>query len=126
MTTENTLKRSLSMKKIITAIVATGITFSLAIAPALAAGTDSPKIDERQVNQQKRIDQGVQSGQLTEKEAKKLNKQQEKINKKETKMKEDGKLTKKERAKLRKEQEKADKKIYKEKHDKQTTAPAVK
>ncbi|KAF0182949.1 MAG: hypothetical protein FD164_903 [Nitrospirae bacterium] len=112
------------MKKIIPSIVAAGITFSLAVAPALAAGTDSPGIDQRQMNQQKRIDQGVQSGQLTEKEAKKLNKQQDRIEKKEAKMKEDGKLTKKERAKLKKKQDKAGKKIYKEKHDKQTTAPA--
>jgi hypothetical protein len=114
------------MKKIITAIVAAGITFSFAVAPALAAGTDSPGIDQRQVNQQKRIDQGVQSGQLTEKEAKKLNKQQERISKKEARMKADGNLTKKERAKLKKEQDKASKKIYQEKHDNQTTAPAVK
>ncbi|HSW64865.1 MAG TPA: hypothetical protein VLH56_16375 [Dissulfurispiraceae bacterium] len=112
------------MKKIITAVVAAGITLSLAVAPALAAGTDSPGIDQRQVNQQKRIDQGVQSGQLTEKEAKKLNRQQDRINKKETKMKENGKLTKKERAKLKKKQDQASKKIYKEKNDKQTTAPA--
>lgn len=112
------------MKKIITALAAAGITFSLAIAPALAAGTDSPAVDQRQVKQQKRIDQGVQSGQLTEKEAKKLDKQQDRIEKKEAKMKEDGKLTKKEREKLKKEQDKASKKIYKEKHDKQTTAPA--
>ncbi|NLI28870.1 MAG: hypothetical protein GX423_02210 [Nitrospiraceae bacterium] len=114
------------MKKIITAIVAAGITFSFAVAPALAAGTDSPGIDQRQANQQKRIDQGIQSGQLTEKEAKKLNKQQERISKKEARMKADGNLTKKERAKLKKEQDKASKKIYQEKHDNQTTAPAVK
>lgn len=113
------------MKKIITAIVAAGITFSFAVTPALAAATDNPGVDQRQANQQKRIDQGVQSGQLTEKEAKKLNKQQERINKKEAKMKEDGKLTKKEREKLKKEQDKASRDIYKEKHDKQTTAPGV-
>jgi Skp family chaperone for outer membrane proteins len=113
------------MKKIITAFAAAAITFSLAIAPALAAGTDSPGIEQRQINQQKRIDQGVQSGQLTEKEAKKLDKQQARIDKKKAKMKEDGKLTKKERAKLKKDQDKASKKIYKEKHDNQTTAPAV-
>jgi peptidoglycan hydrolase CwlO-like protein len=114
------------MKKIITAIVAAGITFSFAVTPALATGTDSPGIDQRQANQQKRIDQGIQSGQLTEKEAKKLNKQQERISKKEARMKADGNLTKKERAKLKKEQDKASKKIYQEKHDNQTTAPAVK
>lgn len=112
------------MKKIITSIVAAGITFSLSVAPALAAGTDSPGIDQRQVNQQKRIDQGVQSGQLTEKEANKLNKQRDRIEKREAKMKQDGKLTKKERAKLKKKQDKAGKKIYKENRDNQTTAPA--
>lgn len=36
-------------------------------AAALAQSTSTPNIDQRQENQQKRIDQGVQSGQLTRK-----------------------------------------------------------
>ena len=60
------------MKKIISSILTGSITFMLAVAPAIAASTDDPGIQKREALQQKRIDQGVESGQLTPKEAGKL------------------------------------------------------
>jgi hypothetical protein len=99
------------------------------IAPAMAqtpapASTNTPRIDARQDNQAKRIDQGVASGQLTPKEAAKLDAGQAKVQAAEDKAKADGKVTKKERAKITKKQNKQSKKIAKQKHDNQTTAPA--
>jgi hypothetical protein len=86
----------------------------------LAAQTSTPRVDQRQANQDARIRQGVQSGELTAKETAKLEKGQAKVQALEDKAKADGKVTPKERAKLAKAQSKQSKKIYKEKHDKQT------
>ena len=93
--------------------------------PALAQTT--PGVDKRQANQDARIQEGVQSGQLTAKETAKLEKGQAKVEKKEAKAKADGTVTAKERKKLAKAQNKQSKKIYREKHDNQTqpgVAPA--
>jgi hypothetical protein len=96
-----------------------------AAALPVAAQTNTPRVDQRQANQEARIQQGVQSGQLTDKEAAKLEKGQAKVQKKEDKAKADGKVTAKERARLAKEQDKQSKKIHQQKHDKQKQAPAT-
>ncbi len=86
---------------------------------ATAAGTDTPRIDNRQANQEKRIDQGIASGELTKREAKRMNHQQAVVNKAEDKAKADGVVTAKERARLTKAQNKTSKRIYRQKHDAQ-------
>jgi len=91
------------MTEIITTIFTGGIAFILAVAPAFAASMDNPGIQKRKANQERRIDQGIQSGQLTAKEAGKLEPRETKIKHDEERMKSDGKLTGKERAKLTKE-----------------------
>ena len=90
-----------------------------AAALPVAAQTSTPLVDQRQQNQEARIQQGVQSGQLTPKEAAKLEKGQAKVQAAEDKAKADGVVTPKERAKLAKKQNQQSKKIYKEKHDAQ-------
>jgi hypothetical protein len=99
------------------------ILVAAAALPAAANPTQTPTVGERQVNQEARIQQGVQSGQLTPKETAKLEKGQAKVEADKEKAMADGKVTKKERKKLAKEQDKQSKKIYKQKHDKQATAP---
>ena len=101
------------------AIVAAAVA---AIALPVAAQTSTPRVDQRQANQEARIQQGVQSGQLTAKEAAKLEKGQAKVQAAEDKAKADGVVTPKERAKLAKKQNKQSRKIYREKHDKQTAS----
>lgn len=98
--------------------------FALAALPA-AAQTSTPRVDERQANQEARIQQGVQSGSLTGKEAAQLEKGQAKVQAKEDKAKAGGTVTQKERAKLAKAQNKQSKKIYQQKHDPQKKAPAA-
>ena len=88
--------------------------------PAFAQTTSTPRIDQRQKNQQQRIDQGVKSGELNRKEAERLQKGQARIQKMENKATADGKVTAKERAKIEKAQDRESKRIYREKHDKQT------
>lgn len=87
--------------------------------------TATPRIDQRQANQQKRIDQGIASGQLTPKEAARLENREAKIAKHEAAAKADGKVTKAERRKLEREENRASKAIYKQKHDGQKVAPVA-
>jgi hypothetical protein len=77
-------------------------------------------INKRERRQQERIADGVKDGELTQKEARKLEKEQAKIHTAEAKARADGELTAKERAKIQKRQSKASHHIYKEKHDRQT------
>jgi hypothetical protein len=83
------------------------------------AQAETPVIDERQTNQEQRIDQGIVSGQLNEREANRLNKQQEHVNKMEDRAKSDGVMTKKERARIGAAQDRASRHIAREKHDRQ-------
>jgi len=108
------------MKKII-GIVLAGV-LSLSVSSVSVAGPKGdPGIQKREQNQEKRIQQGVQSGQLTPAEAGKLEAQQAKIKQDEERMKADGKLTKAERRKLKREQDQASKNIYRKKHNEQKT-----
>jgi hypothetical protein len=70
--------------------------------------------------QKKRIKQGVESGQLTEKEADRLKKSQHKIHDNKQEYIENGELSKKEKSKLAKQRDRASDNIYKQKHDKHT------
>ena len=126
-----TLERSIM--KIHTLIAALSLTVGgAAIAQAPAATvtpkdpTATPKIDQRQANQEKRIQQGVASGALTPKEAANLEKREAKIAKDEAAAKADGKVTAKERRKLNRELDRSSKAIYKQKHDRQTVKSAAK
>ena len=87
--------------------------------PAFSQTTSTPRIDQRQKQQQQRIDQGVKSGELNRKEAERLQKGQARIQKMENKAMADGKMTPKERAKIEKAQDRESKRIFREKHDKQ-------
>lgn len=87
--------------------------------PALAQTTSTPRIDKRQELQLQRIDQGVKSGQLNQKEAARLEKGQARIQKAENKAVADGKVTAKERAKIEHMQDRQSRHIAREKHDKQ-------
>lgn len=90
-----------------------------AASAGIAAAQSTERIDKRQQNQQQRIDQGVRSGELNQKEAARLQKGQQRVQKMEDKALADGKVTKKERRHIEKAQDRQSKKIAREKHDKQ-------
>ena len=90
---------------------------ALAAAPPAGAAT---VIDQRQANQERRIDQGIQSGQLTEREADRLQRQQDHIQNMENKALADGNLSKGERRRIRRAQNRASRQIWRQKHDAQT------
>ncbi|TKS63655.1 MAG: hypothetical protein EWM73_01233 [Nitrospira sp.] len=109
-----TYLKEASMMQILFAVSAlllmTGISYAQA---------ETPVIDQRQTNQEQRIDQGIASGQLNEREANRLNKQQEHVNKMEDRAKSDGVMTKRERARIGAAQDRASRHIAREKHDRQ-------
>jgi len=78
---------------------------------------------QRDVNQQSRIEQGLQSGQLTTREASKLELEQSRIERDQARALRDGTLTPAEKARLAREQDRASRDIYRESHDAQTGNP---
>jgi hypothetical protein len=99
-------------------VLAIGTAFSAA---AMAADTGS--VVQRDVNQQQRIEQGLQSGALTTKEAGKLEREEGRVDKMESNALKDGKLSPAEKARIEREQNKVSRDIYREKHDAQTGNP---
>jgi len=93
----------------------------LAIAlPTLAfAQANTPRVDQRQANQEQRIDQGVASGSLTQREANRLERGQQHVDNMENRAKADGVVTRGERARLHQAQDVQSDRIYRQKHDRQ-------
>jgi uncharacterized membrane protein YebE (DUF533 family) len=83
------------------------------------AQTATPGFDQRQANQERRIDQGVASGQLTQREAARLDRGQEHLQRMEDKAKSDGAVTRQERSRLQHAADVQSRHIYREKHDRQ-------
>ena len=86
---------------------------------ALAANsqTATPEVTKRQVNQQERIHEGKKSGELTKKEAAKLEVREAKIQHDKKVAKSDGVVTPAEKAKLNREENRTSRAIYRKKHN---------
>jgi len=85
--------------------------------PVAAQNVNDPGVQERELKQQQRIQQGIKSGQVTPGEATRLENQQSRIKATEDRMKADGKLTPAERTKLARRQNCASRNIYRKKHN---------
>lgn len=81
------------------------------------AQTSTPKVTLRQVKQYHRIHQGIDSGELTKREAKSLKTQQANIRCHKKAVRADGVVTKKERARLDAHQDAASRNIWRKKHN---------
>ncbi len=103
------------MKKLLLAVSA----MTLMMSGIVFAQAETPVIDQRQINQDQRIDQGIASGQLNEREANRLNKQQGRIGKMEDRAMSDGVMTKSERARIGAAQNRASRHVARQKHDRQ-------
>ena len=91
--------------------------FFFGIAMISQAQTATPKVKDRQINQQKRIKQGIKSGELSKRETLRLQKQQASVQRTKKRAKADGVVTKKERARIHHKQNKTSKNIYRAKHN---------
>lgn len=90
------------------------------ILPTLAfAQSYAPGIDQRQANQQRRIDQGIASGSLTQREANRLERGQQRVGNMEYLARADGVVTRQERARINHAQNVQSERIYRQKHDRQ-------
>ena len=90
---------------------------AMAQTPAPAAAASTPRIDQRQANQERHIDQGVASGQLTRRETRRLEHQQNAVNRAENRARADGTVTAQERARLTHMQNRASANIARQRHD---------
>ncbi|MEY3013960.1 MAG: hypothetical protein RIT45_2695 [Pseudomonadota bacterium] len=75
------------------------------------------KVNARQAKQERRIEQGKRSGELTRPEARKLERQQKRIQRAEHRAKADGKVTRREARKLDRMQDKANRDIRRAKNN---------
>ena len=97
--------------KLLLASVLTTLTLG---ANPVFAGT--PVLNDRQAQQEKRIEQGVRSGELTPETAR-LAKGQVELQRMENRAKRDGEVTHKERARLHNKANVESRKIHRQKHD---------
>lgn len=77
----------------------------------------TPGVDARQERQQERIVRGVQSGELTRQEERRLERQQNRMQRMENRAKADGVVTPQERHRLQKAQNHNSRAIYRAKHN---------
>jgi hypothetical protein len=113
------------MKKLWLKVLAPAALIGALALPALGQATPdnsdrTPRINARQVNQQRRIEQGVKSGQLTPGETHRLERQQANIQANKLQDKADGHITPQERASLTRQQNRASRTIYRDKHNDKT------
>jgi hypothetical protein len=102
------------------ALVSSLIAASAFAQTAAPASTATPRVDQREANQQQRIANGAASGQLTAKETQHLEKEQARVNNAEAKAKSDGVVTAKERRQLQRKQDVASADIRRAKHNGKT------
>jgi hypothetical protein len=96
-----------------------GLGLALMMVMASAANADTPRFDARQHNQRARIVNGVQNGELTMRETRRLAGGQVHLNRVERRAEADGVVTNRERAHLQHEANQQSRRIYRQKHDAQ-------
>ena len=87
---------------------------------AQATEPATPRLDQRQENQERRIEQGKASGELTLREATRLENRHENLASKEATAKSDGVVSKKERAQLHVAAESNSRAIARKKHNRRS------
>ncbi len=103
--------------KIQTLILAIAVATGAAVSSSAFAQATTPKLDQREANQQQRINQGVASGQLTPRETVRLEKRATRLEANEQRAKADGVVTPAERRRLQREANHNSRKIYHKKHN---------
>ncbi len=100
-------------------IAATGVAFAQTATPTPKDPLATPKIDQRDANQDKRVEQGIASGQLTQREVRRLNRGEARIDKAQDHAAADGKVTGQERKRIAHMQRAESRDIAHQKHDRQ-------
>jgi hypothetical protein len=92
-------------------------------AGAYAAGPRTDEVVDRDLNQQERIEQGLQSGQLNTREAGQLERQETRIDRTEARDLKDGKLSPQEQARINRMQNRTSARITADRHNSVTGNP---
>ena len=100
--------------------IALALSVATLVSGAAFADTVAEKDQQRDVNQQQRIEQGLQSGELNTKEAGRLERDQQHVDRLEAHDLRDGHVSAAEQLRLDKAQNAASADIYRQKHDAQT------
>lgn len=100
------------MKRRLAASMLTAALFSGSALAQSAAGET-----QRDVNQQERVEQGLQSGQLSSGEAGQLERREQQIDRTQARAMSDGSLSPAEKARIQREQNQASRQIYRDKHN---------
>jgi hypothetical protein len=107
------------MRKIVSLLIAA----SFVIAASTASMAGPRGINSRQHREQQRINQGIRSGELTRREAMRLEAAQARIRTYERFARSDGNLTARERAHIQRGLSHESRSIYRQKHDRQDRNP---
>lgn len=102
--------------------IAAAVAFAALTSTAAFAQTAASTV-QRDINQEKRIEQGLTSGSLNTREAARLEGEEARVNRSEANALKDGKLTPRERARIQRQQNQVSRDIYRQKHDGQTGNP---
>ena len=105
------------MKTFAKTLLASSLCMLMAVPAHAGRYHDDDRLMDRMERQHERIENGIESGALTRKEARKLKKQQHKTRKMAKKFREDGSLTKKERRALNSQLDKRSDRIWEFKHN---------
>src|SRR5262245_51915964 len=84
---------------------------------ALADGPRTDQVVDRDVNQQERVEQGLQQGQLSTREAGQIERQESRIDQTEARDLKDGKLSPAEQAHINQMQNRTSRDIYRDRHN---------
>lgn len=106
------------------ALLALAIATAISL-PVMASGDNTPKLDEREANLQRRIDEGLHTGSLTPGEAASLQERLNKLNADEAAAKKNGKVSEQEHARLKKEADNISNAVYASKQNARTAAPKL-
>ena len=99
------------------AVITAALAFSSA---AFAQSNQTPGLDRREARQESRIQEGRASGELTRREAARLEAREARLRADEAAAKADGRVTMRERQRLQGEANRDSARIYRQKHDRQT------
>lgn len=105
------------MKRIHQLSAAIALAAALIVPTLASAQTATPNIDQRQANQEARIQQGKATGTLSKREAARMEAGQAKVDGMKAAAAADGKVTRSERKAIKKEQNKQSRRIHRQKHD---------
>lgn len=92
---------------------------ALVVAASLPALAQNPRIDQRQYNQDQRIERGYQRGDITPREARRLELEQRRIDRMQRRAMADGRMTRRERREIEVAQNRLNRMIRHERRDAQ-------